>query len=38
VLRVAQKMAGVKYPVVPRQPSTDPAQSLDAPVRLKSAS
>ena len=38
VLRVAQKMAGVKYPVVPRQPSTDPAEAVEAPVKLKSAS
>ena len=36
VVRVAQKMAGIKYPIVPAQPATG-EQTAEAPPRLKTA-
>ncbi len=37
VVRVGQKMAGIRYPVVPRQPETDPALMAEAKPLLRTA-
>lgn len=37
VVRVGQKMAGIRYPIVPRQPATDPGNLVEPQAKLRTA-